>query len=122
MTATIELLWLMSMVMTMMYSLNLQHYKVIALILDCVRFPTKTHSIANVTMPTIIPRAKEPVSLVDASKFPKERGDIVEDALDKMISIEKANIASENPPLRGTLVSWCPVGKVRKTSVNSWSF
>jgi hypothetical protein len=71
---------------------------------------------------TIIPRAKELVSLVDASKFPKDRGDIVEDALDKMISIEKANIASENPPLRGTLVSGCPVGKVRKTNVSSWSF
>jgi hypothetical protein len=70
----------------------------------------------------IIPRAKELVSLVDASKFPKDRGDIVEDALDKMISIEKANIASENPPLRGTLVSGCPVGKVRKTNVSSWSF
>ena len=75
---------------------------------------------------TIIPRAKELVSLVDASKFPKERGDIVEDALDKMISIEKANIASEYTPLggtlRGTLVSGCPVGKVRKTNVSSWSF
>ena len=54
--------------------------QVIALILDCVRFPRKTYSIPNV------------------------------------------NIASEYTPLRGTLVSGCPVGKVRKTNVSSWSF
>jgi hypothetical protein len=71
---------------------------------------------------TIIPRAKELVSLVDASKLPEERRDIVADALDKMIAIEKATIASENPPLRGTLVSGCPVGKLRKTNVSSWNF
>ena len=45
----------------------------------------------------IIPRAKELVSLADASKSPKERGVIVEDTLNKMISTKKANIASENP-------------------------
>ena len=70
----------------------------------------------------IIPRAKELVSLVDASKFPKERGVIVEDALDKMINTKKANIASVNPPLRETLVSGCPVRKVRKTNVSSCNF
>ena len=70
----------------------------------------------------IMPRAKQLVSLVDASKFPKERGVIVEDALNKMISTEKVNIVSENPPLRGTLVSGCPVGKVCKTNVLSWNF
>jgi hypothetical protein len=70
----------------------------------------------------IMPRAKELVSLVDASKFPKERGVIVEDALDKMISTEKANIASVNPPLRGAIVYGCPVGKVRKTNVSSCNF
>jgi hypothetical protein len=71
---------------------------------------------------TIIPRTKELVSLVDASKLPEGRGDIVADALDKMIAIEKANIASENPPLRGALVSGCPVGKLRKTNVSSLNF
>ena len=68
-----------------------------------------------------MPRSKELVSLVDDSKFPKERGVLVEEALDKMISAKKANmIASEKPPPRGTLVSGCcPVGKVRKTNVSS---
>ena len=53
-------------------------------------------------MPT---RSKKLVSLVDdCSKFPKERGVLVEEALDKMISTKKkANIASEKPPPRGTL-------------------
>jgi hypothetical protein len=67
-------------------------------------------------------RAKELVSLVDASKFPRKRGVLVEDALDKIISTEKANIASEKPQPRGTVVSGCPVGKVRKTCVSSWNF
>ena len=70
----------------------------------------------------IMSRAKELVSLVDASKFPRERGVLVEEALDKIISTEKANIASEKPQPRGTVVSGCPVGKVRKTCVSSWNF
>jgi hypothetical protein len=70
----------------------------------------------------IMPRAKELNSLVDASKIPKERGVLVEDALDKIISTRKANIASEKPPARGTVVNGCPVGKVRKTCVSSWNF
>jgi hypothetical protein len=70
----------------------------------------------------IMARAKELVSLVDASRFRKDRGVIVEDALDQIISIEKANIASENQPMRGALVSGCPVGKVRKTNVSSWDY
>ena len=70
----------------------------------------------------IMPRAKEIVSLVDASKIPKERGILVEEALDKIISTEKANLASEKPSPRGALVSVCPVGKVRKTYVSSWVF
>jgi hypothetical protein len=69
-----------------------------------------------------MPRAKEIVSLVDASKIPKERGILVEEALDKIISTEKANLASEKPSPRGALVSLCPVGKVRKTYVSSWDF
>jgi hypothetical protein len=44
----------------------------------------------------IMARTKELVSLADASKFPQERGVLVEEAFDKIISIEKANIASEN--------------------------
>ena len=70
----------------------------------------------------IMPRAKEQVSLVDASKFPKERGVLMEEALDKIVSTEKANLASEKPPPRGRLVSGCPVGKVCNTNVSSWNF
>ena len=62
------------------------------------------------------------VDLVHGSKFQQERGVLVGEALDKIISIEKANIAPEKPPPRGTLVSGCPVGKVRKTNVLSWNF
>ena len=62
------------------------------------------------------------VSLVDVSKFPQEQGVLVEEALVKIISMEKANIASEKPPPRGTLVSGSPVGKVCKTNVLSWNF
>jgi hypothetical protein len=71
---------------------------------------------------SIMPRAKELVSLVDASKSPQERGLLVEEALDKTIFTEKANMASEKPPPKGSLVSGCPVGKVCKTYVSSWSF
>ncbi|KAI2505355.1 hypothetical protein MHU86_9061 [Fragilaria crotonensis] len=70
---------------------------------------------------SIMPRAKELVSLVDASKAHK-RGLLVEEALDKIIFTEKANMASEKPPPKGSLVSGCPVGKVCKTYVSSWSF
>ncbi len=63
------------------------------------------------------------MSLVDASKIPKERGFLVEEALDKIIFTEKANIASEKPPPRGTLVSGCCVGKVPSTTnALSWNF
>ena len=71
---------------------------------------------------SIMPRAKELVSLVDASKSPQERGLLVEEALDKIIFTEKANMASEKPPPKVSLVSGCPVGKVCKTYVSSWSF
>jgi hypothetical protein len=72
---------------------------------------------------SIVPRAKELVSLVDASKIPKERGFLVEEALDKIIFTEKANIASEKPPPRGILVSGCRVGKVPSTTnALSWNF
>ncbi|KAI2501583.1 hypothetical protein MHU86_12854 [Fragilaria crotonensis] len=54
---------------------------------------------------SIMPRAKELVSLVDASKSPHERGLLVEEALDKIIFTEKANMASEKPPPKGSLVS-----------------
>ena len=43
-------------------------------------------------------------------------------SLDKIIFTEKANMASEKPPPKGSLVSGCPVGKVCKTYVSSWSF
>ena len=70
---------------------------------------------------SIMPRAKELVSLIDASKLHKERDFLVEEALDKIIFMEKANIASEKQPPGGALVSGCPVGKVRKSSVLSWN-
>ena len=61
-----------------------------------------------------MPRVKELVSIVAASKNCRERGLAVEEALDKLISVEKANLASEKPPPIGGVVSSCPVGKVKK--------
>ena len=52
----------------------------------------------------------------------QKRGALVEEAIDKIISTKKANIASEKPPPRGTLVSACSIGKVRKPSVLAWNF
>jgi len=69
----------------------------------------------------IIPRAKELISIIAASKNCRERGVAVERALDKMISEEKENLASEKPPPLGGFVSSCAVGKVRKTKVSDWS-
>jgi hypothetical protein len=60
------------------------------------------------------------VSIVAASKNCRERGVAVEQALDKLISDEKANLASEKPPPIGGLISSCPVGKVRKTKVPAY--
>ena len=65
-------------------------------------------------------RVKELVSIVAASKNCHERGEAVEEALDKLISVEKANLASEKPPPIGGVVSSCPVGKVKKTKVSAW--
>jgi hypothetical protein len=45
----------------------------------------------------------------------------VERALDKMISEEKENLASEKPPPLGGSVSSCAVGKVRKSKVSDWN-
>ncbi len=60
------------------------------------------------------------MSIVVASMNCRERGVPVEQALDKLISDEKANLASEkSPPISG-VVSSCPVGKVRKTKVSAW--
>jgi hypothetical protein len=67
-----------------------------------------------------MPRLKELVSIFAASKNCRERGVAVEQALDKHISDEKTNLASEKPPPIGGVVSSCPVGKVRKTKVLSW--
>jgi hypothetical protein len=70
----------------------------------------------------IIPRAKELLdSIIAASKNCRERGVDVERALDKMISEEKENLASEKPPPLGSFVSSCVVGKVRKTKVSDRS-
>ena len=69
----------------------------------------------------IMSRTKELLSLVAASKNPEDWcGVVVEEALDNIISIAKAKIASEKPPPKGMRVSACPVGKVRKTKVSAW--
>jgi hypothetical protein len=69
----------------------------------------------------IVPRTKELLSLVAASKNPEDWcGVLVEEALDNIISIAKAKIASEKPPPKGMVVSACPVGKVQKTNVSAW--
>ena len=67
-----------------------------------------------------MPRIKELVSIVAASKNCFERGVAVEQDLIKLISVEKANLASEKPPPIGGVVSSCPVGKVKKTKVSAW--
>ena len=96
---------------------------------DCIDFGSRALHHENGPHPEhynaydmIMSRAKEIVSLVDASKNPKERGVVVEESLDKIISTEKSNIASEKAPPRGLLVSACPVGKVNKTNVSAWNF
>ena len=62
----------------------------------------------------------ELVSLVEASRNTKERVTLVEEALDQIICNEKANIASEKPAPKGTVLSaWCPVGKAQRTYVSS---
>ena len=60
-------------------------------------------------------------SIVAASKNCRDHGVAVEQALDKMISEEKDNLASEKPPPQGGVVFACRVGKVRKTYVLEWS-
>ena len=52
-----------------------------------------------------MPRLKELVSIFAASKNCLERGVAVEQALDKLISDEKANLASRKPPPIGGVVS-----------------
>jgi hypothetical protein len=96
---------------------------------DCIDFGSQAlyHKDVSITehynaYDSIMPRAKELVSLVDASNIPEERGFLVEEELDKIIFTEKANIACEKPPPRGTLLSGCPVGKVRKAYVSLWDF
>jgi hypothetical protein len=65
-----------------------------------------------------MPQVKELVSIVVASKNCREHGVVaVEQALDKLISDEKANLASVKPPPIGGVVSSCPVRKVRKKIV-----
>ena len=71
---------------------------------------------------TILSRVKELVSLVEASRNSKERVTLVEEALDQIFHNEKANIAPEKPAPKGTVVSACPIGKVRRTYVSSWNF
>ncbi len=60
------------------------------------------------------------MSIVAASKNCRDRGVAVEQALDKLISDEKASLASEKPPPIGGVVASCPVGKARKINVPAW--
>ena len=64
-----------------------------------------------------MPRVKELVSILAASKNHRECEVKVEQALDKLISDEKANIASEKPSPIGGVVSSCPV---KKTKISAW--
>ncbi len=94
---------------------------------DCIDFGSRVHhqdefpdALFFNPYDMFMPRVKELVSIVAASKNCRERGVAVEQALDKLISDEKANLASEKPPPIGGVVSSCPVGKVRKTKVPAW--
>ena len=94
---------------------------------DCIDFGSRVHH--QDEFPDLLfynpydmfmPRVKELVSIVAASKNCRERGLAVEEALDNIISVEKANLASEKPPPIGGVVSSCPVGKVKKSKVSAW--
>jgi hypothetical protein len=94
---------------------------------DCIDFGSRVHhqdefpdSLFYNPYDMFMPRVKELVSIVAASKNCRERGLAVEEALDKLISVEKANLASEKPPPIGGVVSSCPVGKVKKSKVSAW--
>lgn len=94
---------------------------------DCIDFGSRVHhqdefpdALFYNPYDMFMPRVKELVSIVAASKNCRERGVAVEQALDKLISDEKANLASEKPPPIGGVVSSCPVGKVKKTKVSAW--
>ena len=94
---------------------------------DCIDFGSRVHhqdefSDALFYNPydMFMPRAKELVSIVAASKNCSERGVAVEQSVDKNISDEKANLTSEKLPPIGGVASSCPVGKVKKTKVSAW--
>jgi hypothetical protein len=77
---------------------------------DCIDFGSRALHQEDVPKPDhynaydrTMPTAKEQVSLFDALKIPNV---LVEEALDKIISTEKANMAFEKPPPRGTIVIW----------------
>ncbi len=93
---------------------------------DCIYFGSRVHH--QDTFPDALfynpynmfmPRVKELVSIVAASKNCREGGVAVKQALDKLISDEKANLASKKPPPIGGAVSSCPVRKVRRTEAHA---
>lgn len=97
---------------------------------NCIDFGSCLHdqegfpgAVYNPHHDIIIPRAKELVCIVAASRNSRERGVAVEEALDKMISAEKENLASDQPLPQGGVVSVCPAveKEVRKTKVYGWS-
>ena len=79
---------------------------------DCIYFGSRVHH--QDTFPDALfynpydmsmPRVKELVSIVAASRNCCERGVANQQALDKLISDEKANLALEKPPPIGGVVS-----------------
>ena len=97
---------------------------------DCIDFGTRAIPQEEYTVEvnhsnaynTIMSRVKELVSLIEASRNTEEKVTLVEAALDQIICNEKANIASEKPAPKGTVVSACPFGKLRRPYVSSWNF
>lgn len=94
---------------------------------DCIDFGSRIHhqdeypdALFYNPYDMFMPRVKELVSIVAASKNCRQRGVLVEQALDKLIFEEKENLASEKPPPRGGVVSSCAVGKVKRTKVSGW--
>ena len=94
---------------------------------DCIDFGSRVHhqnefpySLFYNPYGMFMPRVKELVSIVATSKNCRERGLAVEEALDKLICVEKANLASKKPPPIGGVESSCPVGKVKKSKVSAW--
>ena len=94
---------------------------------DCVDFGSRVHhqdkfpdALFYNPYNMFMPRVNELVRIAAATKHYRERGEAVAQALDKLVSDEKAILASKKPPPIGGVVSSSPVGKVKKTTVSAW--